>query len=63
MLAGGKLEQQGEATVMSVKATAGDADFGIVQSPFMLAKAKTKAFEMMVTLDVDTLECKETTYL
>lgn len=63
VLAGGKLEQQGQTTVMSVKATAGDADFGIVQSPFMLAKAKTRAFEMTMTLSGDKLDYQETTYL
>ena len=63
LLAGGKLIENDSGWVADVKATAGDNSFGIVQSPFMNEKAKTKAFEMSLTLAGDVLSYKETTYL
>ena len=47
VLAGGRAEQPESVTaevVLDVKAEAGAADWGIVQTPFMLDKAKTTAF-------------------
>ena len=63
LLAGGKLTENDSGWVAEVKATAGDNSFGIAQSPFMNEKAKTKAFEMSLSLEGDTLSYKETTYL
>jgi len=63
LLAGGKLSESGTGWVAEVKAVAGDNNFGIVQSPFMNEKAKTKAFEMSLTLAADVLSYKETTFL
>lgn len=63
LLAGGSVEQSGDKTVFKVSAKAGNADFGIVQSPFMLEKAKTTAFEMELTLSGDQLEYSEFTHL
>ncbi|WP_372759070.1 heme-binding beta-barrel domain-containing protein [Litorivivens sp.] len=61
VLAGG--QWQPGSNELSVKATADGADWGISQSPFMLAKAKTTAFEMAVTVDGDSLRYRQTTFL
>lgn len=63
VLAGGKLEQNGDETIFAVSATAGSDDFGIVQSPFMLEKAKTTAFSMTLKISGDALSYEETTSL
>ena len=63
LLAGGQLLKTDSGWSAHVKATAGDTCFGIVQSPFMNEKARTKAFEMALTLENDVLSYKETTYL
>jgi len=63
VLAGGTLERHGEETVFQVEATAGSETFGIVQSPFMLAKAKTTAFRLTLKIAGDTLSYEETTSL
>jgi len=63
VLAGGKLEQHGDEAIFDVSATAGADDFGIVQSPFMLEKAKTTAFHMTLKVSADTLSYEETTSL
>ena len=48
LLAGGKLSSESNETIFSVKAELGSETFGIAQSPFMMEKAKTKAFEMEI---------------
>ena len=63
LLAGGQLVESESGWTANVKATAGDDTFGIVQSPFMNEKAKTKAFEMSLTVEGDVLTYEETTYL
>ena len=63
VLAGGKLEQQGDASIFQVEATAGSDTFGVVQSPFMLEKAKTTAFRMTLRVSGDELSYEETTSL
>ena len=63
VLAGGELQQNGDETIFDVKATAGDDAFGIVQTPFMLEKAKTTAFKMTLKITGDTLSYEETTSL
>ena len=63
ILAGGKLATEGQALVFNVSATAGDDTFGILQSPFMKDKAKTRAFAMKLVLEDDTLSYEETTSL
>lgn len=63
VLAGGELKQNGDETVFDVKAIAGNDSFGIVQSPFMLEKAKTTAFHMVLKISGDTLSYEETTSL
>tara|TARA_R110002072_G_scaffold303068_1_gene492533 strand:- start:17546 stop:18019 length:474 start_codon:yes stop_codon:yes gene_type:complete len=63
VLAGGKLQENGDETVFDVEATAGSDSFGIVQSPFMLEKAKTTAFKMSLKVKGDSLNYAETTFL
>ncbi len=63
LLAGGTLKEQDGATVFAVKAEAGSETFGIAQSPFMLEKARTTAFEMEMTVTGDELSYTEVTYL
>lgn len=63
LLAGGKLARNGDETVLDVEATAGSDSFGIVQSPFMLEKAKTTAFRMILKISGDVLSYEETTSL
>ncbi len=66
MLAGGKYPLQGRyegALTFEVKAALGDADWGIVQSPFMRDKAKTTAFSHKLTVNGDTLVYTESTML
>ncbi|MEH6503838.1 MAG: heme-binding beta-barrel domain-containing protein [Cycloclasticus sp.] len=63
LLAGGTLQTNGEESIFAVKATAGSETFGIVQSPFMLEKAKTTAFQMKLTVKGDELAYREVTSL
>jgi len=55
---GGVVEQDGE-TIFEVKAQSGSETFGIVQSPFMLEKAKTKAFHMRMSVKGNQLSYSE----
>ncbi|WP_231871174.1 heme-binding beta-barrel domain-containing protein [Halioglobus sp. HI00S01] len=63
VLAGGELQQAGEETIFDVTATQGSETFGIVQSPFMLEKAKTTAFKMTMKVSGDELVYEEITSL
>ena len=63
LLAGGQLSVSDTGWSANVRAESGDSAFGIVQSPFMLKKAKTRAFEMSLQLEGDLLTYEETTYL
>ena len=62
LLAGGSFtgDTAGEV-VIEVAAKLGDADWGIVQSPFMRDNAKTVAFEHKLVVNGDTLVYSETT--
>lgn len=63
LLAGGQyLENNGES-IFSVEAKAGSQTYGIVQSPFMLEKAKTKAFKMNLSVKGNELNYHEVTSL
>jgi hypothetical protein len=63
LLAGGQYEEietdKDSESVFSVKATAGSDTFGIVQSPFMIEKAKTKAFEMVLKIKGNQITYRE----
>ena len=63
LLAGGSVVTNGEETVFEVEATAGSDTFGIVQSPFMVEKAKTTRFTMALKVSGDELSYQETTFL
>lgn len=65
VLAGGKYAPGDDAGVITleVKAGASNADWGIVQSPFMRDNARTVAFRHRVTVQGDTLTYHETTML
>jgi hypothetical protein len=65
VLAGGTFAGDPKAgeVVLEVGAKLGDADWGILQSPFMRDNAKTVAFEYKATLSGDELEYSETTFL
>jgi hypothetical protein len=63
ILAGGTMTQNIDETTFDVKAEAGSNTFGILQSPFMMEKAKTKAFHMILSIKGNTLSYEETTSL
>lgn len=63
LLAGGNVIQNDNEYVFDVKSTAGSETFGIVQSPFMIEKAKTKAFHMRMVIEGNILSYEETTSL
>ncbi|WP_428086786.1 heme-binding beta-barrel domain-containing protein [Candidatus Thioglobus sp.] len=60
LLAGGELQQSNGESIFNVAAEAGSQTYGIVQSPFMLEKAKTKAFKMSLSVKGDELNYYET---
>lgn len=63
LLAGGTARTEGDATVLEVRAVDGDEQWGIVQSPFMQAKARTVEFKHRISVAGDRLEYSETTVL
>lgn len=63
LLAGGSVTQNADEYVFDVKSKAGSETFGIVQSPFMAEKAKTKAFHMEMVVKGNELSYEETTSL
>jgi hypothetical protein len=63
LLAGGSASEQGDSTVLEVRAADGDEQWGIVQSPFMQEKARTVAFKHKISVAGDRLEYSETTVL
>jgi len=63
LLAGGQYQPGGDSVVLEVKAKAGDADWGIAQSPFMRDNAKTTAFEHRIEVNGNEMSYKETTFL
>ena len=63
LLAGGTVSENESKTVFKVSAHAGAADYGIVQSSFMLQKAKTISFEMELSLQGTQLSYRQVTNL
>lgn len=63
VLAGGTYQENNDKNIFKVTAKAGSDTFGIIQSPFMLEKAKTTAFSMNLTITDNTLHYKQTTSL
>jgi hypothetical protein len=63
LLAGGEYKEEDGASIFNVEAVAGSETYGIVQSPFMLKKAKTKAFKMNLSVKGNELNYHEVTSL
>jgi hypothetical protein len=63
LLAGGSATTEGPTTRLEVRAAAGDDSWGILQSPFMTAKARTAEFHHRLTVTGNRMSYSETTYL
>jgi len=63
LLAGGEYEENNGVSIFNVEAKAGSQAYGIVQSPFMLEKAKTTAFKMNLSVKNNELNYHEVTSL
>jgi hypothetical protein len=63
LLAGGEYKEEDGVSLFNVEAVAGSETYGIVQSPFMLKKAKTKAFKMNLSVKGNELNYHEVTSL
>lgn len=63
LLAGGEYQEDNGVSIFNVEASAGSETYGIVQSPFMLEKAKTKAFKMNLSVKDNELNYHEVTSL
>ena len=63
VLAGGRCEAVGDPQVLDVSARLGDADWGILQSPFMRDNAKTTEFRHHVEIAGGRISYNETTVL
>ncbi len=63
LLAGGLYKENNGESIFDVEATAGSQTFGIVQSPFMLEKARTNAFKMTMSVKGNELKYDEVTSL
>lgn len=63
VLAGGEAKTVNGETVISVRATLGDRDWGVVQSPFLRDRASTRAFSLSLTVGGDALRYREVTML
>ena len=63
LLAGGEYQERDGVSLFEVEARAGSNTFGIIQSPFMLEKATTKAFKMNLSVKGNELKYREITSL
>ncbi|HED33008.1 MAG TPA: DUF1794 domain-containing protein [Gammaproteobacteria bacterium] len=63
ILAGGKYKESNGESIFNVEAKQGSETFGIVQSPFMIEKAKTTAFRMALSVKKNELKYHEVTSL
>lgn len=65
VLAGGTFtgDAKADEVVLEVRAKRGDADWGIIQSPFMRDNASTEAFEHKITIRGERLSYAETSHL
>ena len=63
LLAGGEYQEDDGKSIFNVEAKAGSESYGIVQSPFMLEKAKTKAFKMNLSVKGNELNYNQVTSL
>ncbi len=60
VLAGGTVIQSDDEFIFKVSAKSDSDTFGIIQSPFMKEKAKTKVFEMTLIVNGNELSYQET---
>jgi len=63
VLAGGTFQDVNGSSVFKVEAKAGSETFGILQSPFMLKKAKTKKFNMELIVKGNELKYRQVMWL
>ncbi len=63
VLAKGKATTSGAKTEISVHADATDKNYGIIESSFMAAKASTRAFDMKVAIEGDSLSYEMHTHV
>ncbi len=63
LLAGGTYELNNEETIFTVNSSENSPTYGIVQSPFMLEKAQTKAFNMRMSITPNELSYRQVTSL
>lgn len=63
LLAGGTYQEENGVSLFDVEARTGSQTYGIVQSPFMLEQATTKAFTMNLSVKGDELNYREVTSL
>jgi len=61
VLAGGNFRDEGAKRVFHVHASENDADWGIVQSPFMREQARTSGYSHELALEGDRLAYRQTT--
>jgi hypothetical protein len=59
VLAGGKFQRVNGVSIFDVEAQIGSETFGIIQSPFLIEKAKTKAFKMNLSVHDNELKYRE----
>ena len=63
LLAGGEYQENNGVSIFNVEAKAGSDTYGIVQSPFMLEKATTKAFKIDLSVTGNQLDYRQVTSL
>lgn len=63
VLAGGNVAQNGDELTFSVSSKSGDAEWGLVESPFMAKKAHTKEFSRVFKVKGNTLTYEQHTKL
>lgn len=63
VLAGGKSVIRNSSTILDVRASVDDKNWGIIQSPFMQENARTNAFSHTIVIDGDELSYSETIVL
>jgi len=63
VLAGGEYREDKGANIFNVEAKSGSLTYGIIQSPFMLENATTKAFKMSLSVKGNELKYQEITSL
>ena len=63
VLAGGEYQEQDGVSLFNVEAQAGSDSYGIIQSPFMLEKATTKAFKMSLSVEGNQMQYEQITSL